>query len=69
MVDPEFIAVLLETAASELRSGQLGRAAWRVADAGLMLREYCNNSGVTGIGIDAPTGCGAMLPQDVLGEK
>ena len=65
MVDLVFVAMLLEDAARELRYGDAGCAAWRVADAGAMLSEYCRNRGITGIGIDAPTGRGAMLPPPV----
>lgn len=40
----------------------LDRPAWRIADAGLLLREVCESRGITGIGIDEPTGRGATLP-------
>lgn len=40
----------------------LDRPAWRIADAGLLLREICESRGITGIGIDEPTGRGATLP-------
>ena len=62
-MDPEFVAYLLEEAARCLRVNELGQAAWRVADAGLMLRELCEGQGKANvIGLDCPTGRGAMLP-------
>lgn len=68
----ELIANLLETAARILRSNPQGdhdgSAAWRIADAGLMLRREIEFSGWTDVcGVDSPTGMGAILPIEVCG--
>jgi len=65
---PETIAASLERAAHMLRgsdwSAQLGPIAWLVADGGADLRELIVRKGITGrIGVDRPTGSGALLPK------
>lgn len=61
------IAEVLEDAARCLRVGELEKATWRVADAGLMLRVLCEGQGKANvIGLDCPTGIGAMLPVDSM---
>lgn len=57
------ISDLLKLAASMVEKGQLDRAAWRVADAGLMLRLYAEERGYCGQGIDEFTWLGAKLPK------
>lgn len=70
----KYIADQLEAAARILRhdnynNGRLDSVAWRVADAGLILRCLMEDkssgwSKVPGVqGINCPTGMGAMLPQ------
>lgn len=64
----EIIAALLATAAAQLRqSDSLAKdaaVAWRVADAGAMLRQFIEGSGGTGlIGVDEPTSMGSVLPR------
>ena len=62
----EQVRSLLHAALLQLDSATdtagLDRSAWRIADAGLLLREFCESRGITGIGIDEPTGRGATLP-------
>jgi hypothetical protein len=62
----EQVRSLLHTALRQLDSATgttgLDRPAWRIADAGLLLREFCESRGITGMGIDEPTGRGATLP-------
>lgn len=63
VANADFIADTLECAAKLLRDGQLGSATWRVADAGLLLRELCEVKGMCGvIGLDCASGMGAKLP-------
>lgn len=57
------IASLLETAAMLIRHGETANAAWRVADAGLLLRQHLEEKGHQSlIGLDQITGRGAVLP-------
>ena len=39
-----------------------GSAAWRIADAALLMREACESEGITGCGITEATGRGGSLP-------
>jgi hypothetical protein len=74
----EEIAGLLENAAGILRRHPRGErddsVAWRVADAGLLLRSLMETpkrgwSKVPGVqGVNCPTGMGAMLPPKVYRE-
>jgi hypothetical protein len=66
----ERIADELETAAHILRRNLKGErddsAAWRIADAGLQLRNKIERSGMTDVeGVDTPTGRGALLPKAI----
>ncbi len=68
----ETIAALLAEAIRHIT--EAGRhddcAAWRVADAGLLLRallEEDNNNDL--LGLDKPTGRGALLPNKTQGEQ
>jgi len=70
----ETIAAELESAARILRENARGErdgsVAWRVADAGLMLRRLIEANGDTDVqGVDVPTGMGAMLPTSNVGGK
>lgn len=56
------VSDLLKTAALLVEKGEIDRAAWRIADAGLMLRIYAEERGYRGQGIDEFTGLGAKLP-------
>jgi hypothetical protein len=57
------IPELLRNAAELIEAGNLGSAAWRLADAGLLLRNRMVRKGFTKAeGLDLPTGRGAMLP-------
>lgn len=40
-----------------------GSAAWRIADAALLMREALESEGIEGCGITSPTGRGARLPR------
>lgn len=63
MSEREETAELLETAARLLRTGQAHRAAWRVADAGWLLRAQLEMEGHTHLaGLDETTGRGSILP-------
>lgn len=59
----EIISSMLRTASMLVERGQLDRAAWRVADAGLMLRICAEDRGFKGQGIDEKTGFGSTLPR------
>jgi hypothetical protein len=55
----------LRTCMLLIGSGSLDRAAWRLADAGLMLRQRLESMGRTDLtGLDEVTGLGALLPQE-----
>lgn len=57
---------LLDEATSLVRAGEADRAAWRVADAGALLRENLEIQGRANLaGLDQPTGLGATLPISV----
>lgn len=57
------IATMLEQAAAMIRGGQPHRAAWRVADAGVLLRDLLESMPESDLcGLDRPTGRGAALP-------
>jgi hypothetical protein len=59
------IAVLLKEALSRMQEGSPQNAAWRIADAGLLLRRSLEDSGHENlIGLDRPTGRGAVLPDE-----
>jgi hypothetical protein len=59
------ISELLRYAAELVEAGNLGGACWRVADAGLLLRQRMARRGFNGAeGLDIPTGRGALLPTD-----
>lgn len=40
-----------------------GSAAWRIADAALLMRDALESEGIEGCGITSPTGRGALLPR------
>lgn len=40
-----------------------GSAAWRIADAALLMRAALESEGIEGCGITSPTGRGAILPR------
>jgi hypothetical protein len=68
----ELVAEQLETAAKILRGNPDGArddsACWRIADCGLELRKMLESRGWTGVvGLDEPTGMGAMLPSSQRG--
>lgn len=47
-----------------LRPDRLDRVSWRIADAGLLFRQAIERTGKTNVvGLDEPTGRGAMLPR------
>ena len=65
--DLAFIAKLVNESYSCITDGQPERAAWRLADAGLALREYLETHGYAATtGVDEPTGKGARLPIRVI---
>ena len=60
------VASLLRTAADYLDNGGIdrrGSAYWRIADAGLMLREIMVIEGYDKEYLDTPTGRGAIIPK------
>ncbi len=57
---------LLRQALERIESGEHEAAAWRLADAGLMLRKVLTAKEAGDlIGYDVPTGRGAFLPTDL----
>lgn len=61
------ISGLLATATDLVRDGDLERAAWRVADAGLRLRWLLEQAGRKGVcGLDEPTGLRCELPRSPI---
>lgn len=54
------IATLLREAATFVERESLDQAAWRLADASLMLREQMKGT-IAVLGLDLPTGLGALM--------
>ena len=54
------IATLLREAANFVEHQSLDQAAWRIADASLMLRELMKDTKDV-LGLDLPTGLGALM--------
>lgn len=53
----------LRDAAQNVAAGDFDRAAWRIADAGGLLRAALSENGATGMaGFDLPSGRGFVLP-------
>jgi hypothetical protein len=50
-------------ASGERAAHAAGSAAWRIADAALLLRTALEQDGIGGCGITEPTGRGALLPR------
>jgi len=63
---------LLRESLDAIERGDYAMAAWRVADAGLMLRELIDNSDLSTVnmlGHTVPTGLGVLLPARELDKK